>query len=1158
MRRRVRWFCVLPLVILVLFFVPLTAIADNPNCGGPGEPQCHTCTAPLGSVGLCLPGTATKSSPAQCGGIDQPACRKWQACFWNIWPFGCLGEWVLAQPNNGCDDNPPFSRTDNYADFCLRCGSGNNVPCVGTLPRCDAWHTDLGLVCAPCGGNAQVPCGGSVCKPYHRRNKLLCEFTGYVSEPSTNSTIEVPAQTRDQPVWGWADVHEHMFGNEAYGGAVIWGKPFHPEGINKALPWCDYTWDFHTVAPLDPHEWTADIFGLFGTLDGRGYPVHGSASVLDFIPGTPLLKPQDIFAFTANVPTDDRVNEDIEIPGLGHPPIFPPRLHRTHGITGVPEIGYPAEDDPVNGWHHREHDWPHFLDGAHQQMYQKWVERAYEGGLRLLLDMPVNNEVLCKASLRREGYSCDDMDAVQKQIEQMYALETYIDLLDDRIENNSGWYRIAKSPKQARQIIEDGAMAVVIGMEIDSPFGCKAGALVTNPDCDSLTWLKERVDDYWKLGVRHMYPVHLFDNAFSGAANYSLIFQVGNAFSNLELMKTEGCTDAEQGGPKGSEPEIAGYEAECNKGGLTEAGAKLLAVLMDRGMLIDIDHFSHRALEGYADPDTDAWYSGVLEIMGERKDANGRPYPPLSSHSVITPDGETSTEYGHTENRVKRILEMGGMVTVNPPRRHTEEVLEGDEDGTTWQFVYGQTMGQDFPHDPGNKSLGYMDIVNLAREVYELQTEPWMDEEYLPVALTGDHGAFLNQPAPRDPVSYQFVPPLVYPFDSFETGSDGLITGKFYPQKTASRTFNFNEDGLAHYGLVPDMLADISNILDFNRDLERQMGRTEEELETPDMKPIFHSAEAFLRMWERAYSENPDNQDFPDGCVDNVLDTDGDLIGDRCDSDDDNDGVEDVFDNCPLIKNLDQFDAEGDGLGDACDPDDDNDQVDDVADNCPTTENPDQTDSEDDGIGDACDNCPALANPDQADLDGDGIGDRCDQCPVDADNDIDADGYCGDIDICPWNADPDQLDSDVDGLGDACENCPFEPNPNQEDMDADGIGDACDNCVDIVNRYQEDYDGDEVGDACDPDADGDGVGNEIDLCEWTPLGEVVEPDVGCSIDELVPCEGPMDSDEVWKNHGKYVSSIAKSAERFLGRGLITEMEKDAIVAEATQSACGDK
>ncbi len=88
------------------------------------------------------------------------------------------------------------------------------------------------------------------------------------------------------------------------------------------------------------------------------------------------------------------------------------------------------------------------------------------------------------------------------------------------------------------------------------------------------------------------------------------------------------------------------------------------------------------------------------------------------------------------------------------------------------------------------------------------------------------------------------------------------------------------------------------------------------------------------------------------------------------DEDDDNDGVLDVNDNCPLVANANQEDNDGDLEGDVCDNDDDN-----------------------DGILDAEDNCPFTANPDQADGDGDGIGDVCD-------DDLDNDGVPNDVDLC--------------------------------------------------------------------------------------------------------------------------------------------------------------
>jgi len=107
------------------------------------------------------------------------------------------------------------------------------------------------------------------------------------------------------------------------------------------------------------------------------------------------------------------------------------------------------------------------------------------------------------------------------------------------------------------------------------------------------------------------------------------------------------------------------------------------------------------------------------------------------------------------------------------------------------------------------------------------------------------------------------------------------------------------------------------------------------------------------------------------------VDTDGDGIGNNADTDDDNDGFSDTTETAagsnPLNPNstpevCDGIDndlndgvdegfvnTDGDTMANCVDPDDDNDGVLDAADNCPLTFNPDQADFDLDGIGDTCD-----------------------------------------------------------------------------------------------------------------------------------------------------------------------------------------------------------
>lgn len=139
------------------------------------------------------------------------------------------------------------------------------------------------------------------------------------------------------------------------------------------------------------------------------------------------------------------------------------------------------------------------------------------------------------------------------------------------------------------------------------------------------------------------------------------------------------------------------------------------------------------------------------------------------------------------------------------------------------------------------------------------------------------------------------------------------------------------------------------------------------------------------------------------------------------------------------------------------------------------------------------------------------------------------------------------------GIDDNCDG--FIDVPDTDD-DGDSIPNDLDICPSIYDPDQADFDGDGEGDACDDDVDDDGVENDIDACAATMMDEIVDPELGCSITQLCPCEGPRATTVSWKNHKKYVSCVYKTAKEFVSLGLITQADKHLIKDDASQSDCG--
>ena len=113
---------------------------------------------------------------------------------------------------------------------------------------------------------------------------------------------------------------------------------------------------------------------------------------------------------------------------------------------------------------------------------------------------------------------------------------------------------------------------------------------------------------------------------------------------------------------------------------------------------------------------------------------------------------------------------------------------------------------------------------------------------------------------------------------------------------------------------------------------------------------------------------------------------------------------------CPSGQSCVQVDGEftcasEDPSSDASGPlDRDGDGVPDLVDNCPSVKNPSQSNFDDDWFGDACDPCPPYADEPPIDRDGDGVSDQCDPDPASPGDHIVAfDSF--EHGLAGWNAD---------------------------------------------------------------------------------------------------------------------------------------------------------
>ncbi len=488
----------------------------------------------------------------------------------------------------------------------------------------------------------------------------------------------------------------------------------------------------------------------------------------------------------------------------GHTP-----THNFHGDH--PHPGYPA-------FVH----WPHFSSKSHQQMYVDWIRRAHDGGLNMLVALAVNNELL--GAVVNGNQPMDDKHAGDLQIDEIRKF----------IARHTDFMREVKTPEEFRKAVLDGKLAVVVGVELDNIGNFQVG----NPNlAASASAVKKEIRRLYNKGVRYIFPLHFADNVFGGVAVKGGLFNLSNRFARTRplpigtpfppgfLYKIERAKDPDIT----YRLELLGPDGEWAHG-LTFTTAKILIDLL-----------------------------GTLPFP-PAFDAIKCPVPTLSCvpqfkllSSLLSPDSQwdmyTFVKGGHVNQRgltpigevaIREMMKLGMIIDVD----HMSDKAVNRTLQIAEQYNYPLVSGHTGFRDKSKKAnenlrsasqlsrlgkLGGMMGVGwagadaraflhnyrygLAHSTRNPNTKPPS------FSLGSDINGFEEMPKrrPGSRVSYDMTKP------------DGLKKYKF-----GNKTWDYNQDGVAHIGLYPDIWQDLRNLG------MRLNERTE----------FFTAVDSFATMWD--------------------------------------------------------------------------------------------------------------------------------------------------------------------------------------------------------------------------------------------------------------------------------------------------------------------
>jgi microsomal dipeptidase-like Zn-dependent dipeptidase len=430
--------------------------------------------------------------------------------------------------------------------------------------------------------------------------------------------------------------------------------------------------------------------------------------------------------------------------------------------------------------------WPKYNSILHQQMWIDWIKRAKEGGLRVMVALAVNSHTIADAA--ETGGVNDDLASMNKQLDSMKVL----------FGRHSEFLEIAYTSADLRRIVTAGNLAVILGIEMDNignfynAADKKFATYTPNPtDVD----IKYEIDRLFTLGVRYIFPIHITNNIFGGTALYSSEFSIANKYNTgisftPEIIDTLGGIKFHLQHPYTPlRQSIAGNMFMFVTGPVLPP--QIMPDFVNNYPIIQFpgDNKGHRNVLGLTSKGEMAikymMKKGMIidiDHMSEKSAtsvlnmATLYNYPVNSGHNgfrKIPGDSKVANENGRTDLQVQQIYSLGGMMGIGHGSNATNFVNN---------YRYGLALSGNLPLAIGTDVNGFFALPGLPKS-----------------GETITYGAGLTR----------------------------CITGV--------KVWDFNIEGMAHYGLLPDYIESC-----------RKAGMT-----TAERNGFFSSAERFAQMWEK-------------------------------------------------------------------------------------------------------------------------------------------------------------------------------------------------------------------------------------------------------------------------------------------------------------------